>query len=29
VVMRGGTIAATFDRAEATQQQILATALSH
>jgi len=28
-VMRGGTIAATFDRAEATQQQILATALGH
>ncbi|MEO6723995.1 MAG: sugar ABC transporter ATP-binding protein [Blastocatellia bacterium] len=28
-VMRGGTIAATFDRAEATQQQILAVALGH
>jgi rhamnose transport system ATP-binding protein len=28
-VMRGGTIAATFARAEATQQQILATALGH
>ncbi len=28
-VMRGGTIAATFDRAEATQQQILAAALGH
>jgi rhamnose transport system ATP-binding protein len=28
-VMRGGTIAATSARAEATQQQILATALGH
>jgi ABC-type sugar transport system ATPase subunit len=28
-VMRGGTIVATLDRAEATQQEILALALGH